>query len=272
MLADNVLDLNDRATRGAEIARRVGRAASDLRAERGNGGLTVTTKGPQDFVTIADQQAEQTIRDALAQHYPTDGFLGEETGGTPTGAFWVVDPIDGTTNFIRGFRHWGVSMAFVAGGKIEVGIVYDAALDKVYWATSGGGAFKDHQPIRVSDVTDPTRAIAILGHSRRTSFDDYLVMSRRLYEQGIDYRRMGAAAIGLVRVADGIADLYYERHLNAWDMLAGALIAREAGAEVYLPPLDEALARGGAVIAGTPGLSPEFAFLREQVGDTYIRL
>lgn len=271
ILADNVLDLQDRATRGVEIAREVGRAASTLREERGNGGLAVTAKDLQDFVTIADQDAERSIREAIGKHFPNDGFVGEETGGTAGGAFWVVDPIDGTTNFIRGFRHWGVSMAFVAADKVQLGIVYDAVSDKVYWAISGSGAFKDHQPIRASSVTDPTRAVAVLGHSRRTSFEDYLEVSRKLYERGIDYRRMGAAAIGLVRVADGIADLYYERHLNAWDVLAGALIAREAGADVYMPPLDHVLTRGGGVIAGTPGLANEFSFLREQAGENFLR-
>lgn len=104
-------------------------------------------------------------------------------------------------------------------------------------------------PIRASIVTDPNRAIAILGHSRRTDFDAYQEVTCRLYLLDVDYRRMGAAAIGLVRVADGIADLYYEGHLNGWDMLAGALIAREAGAHVYLPPVDISLRDGGPVLA-----------------------
>jgi myo-inositol-1(or 4)-monophosphatase len=262
MLDDAVLDLELRAAQGARIARRAGRAASSLRETIGTGGLMVENKGLQDFVTIADQRTEQYIRNALARRFPGDGFVGEETGGVPKGNFWVVDPIDGTTNYIRGFRHWGVSMAFVAAGRIEVGIVYDAALDKVYTAVRGGGAFKDGRPIRASTTSDASRAIAILGHSRRTSFDDYLNISRLLYERGIDYRRMGAAAIGLVRVADGIADLYYERHLNAWDMFAGALIAHEAGVEVMMPGLEDALADGGGILAATPGLAGELEFLR----------
>ena len=102
-----------------------------------------------------------------------------------------------------------------------------------------------------------------LGRARRSSFEDYLAISRRLHERGIDYRRMGAAAVGLVRVADGIADLYYERHLKSWEMLAGALFAHEAGGRVFMPPLAVALADGGPVIAGTPGLDAEFAFLRD---------
>lgn len=261
------LDLEARAALAAELARRVGREASAFRESVGNA-LVVENKGLQDFVTIADRRAEDTIRSAIAERFPDDGFMGEESGGQPKGqAFWVVDPIDGTTNYIRGFRHWGVSIALVAAGRLQVGVVYDAALDKVYSATRGGGAFKDGRPIRASSVTDPKRAIAILGHSRRTDFAAYQAVARQLYDNGTDYRRMGAAAIGLVRVADGIADLYYERHLNGWDMLAGALIAHEAGAVVLLPPMSEALGEGGPVIAMAEGLQANFAFLREQVGN-----
>ncbi|MHB1104060.1 MAG: inositol monophosphatase family protein [Devosia sp.] len=271
MLAtEQALNLKARATLAEVLARTVGREASAFREEAGTATLNVENKGLQDFVTIADKRAEQAIREALLTAFPEDGFMGEESGGRQSGdGLWVVDPIDGTTNFIRGFRHWGVSIAFVAAGKVQIGVIYDAALDKVYSATRDGGASKDGKPIRASDVSDPTRAIAILGHSRRTSFEDYQAVARRLYEKGVDYRRMGAAAIGLARVADGIADLYYERHLNGWDMLAGALIAREAGAVVHVPPMLAALGDGGPIIACAAGLKNEFAFLREQAADLY---
>ncbi len=260
--------MQSRAVLAIDLARRVGQEAAAFRESADRATLAISNKGLQDFVTIADRRAEDAIRTAIREQFPGDGFMGEETGGVTTDAgVWVVDPIDGTTNYIRGFRHWGVSIAFVSGGRIQVGVIYDAALDKVYSAILGHGAYKDGKPIRASDVTDPTRAIAILGHSRRTSFDDYQAVARRLYEQGMDYRRMGAAAIGLVRVADGIADLYYERHLNGWDMLAGALIAREAGAIVHLPPLETALGEGGPVIAFAAGLQKGFDFLREQAAN-----
>ena len=261
------LDLGARAAVAIEVARRVGREASAFRDSMGSAALQVENKGLQDFVTIADKRAEETIRVAVRDHFPDDSVLGEEGGGARTGkVLWVVDPIDGTTNFIRGFRHWGVSIAIVADGEVQVGVVYDAAVDKVYSAIRGGGAFKDGRPIRASAVTDPNRAIAILGHSRRTDFQTYQQIGQTLYVLGVDYRRMGAAAIGLVRVADGIADLYYEGHLNGWDMLAGALIAHEAGALVYLPPLDVALNDGGPIVAHTASLKEHFAFLRQHAG------
>ena len=260
------LDLGARLSVAIDVARRVGRDVSAFRENMGATALQVENKGLQDFVTIADKRAENAICDVVMEHFPGDGFMGEEGGRVPSdAAFWVVDPIDGTTNFIRGFRHWGVSIAVIVGGKVQIGVVYDAAVDKVYSAVRGKGAFKDGSPIRASAVTDPNQAIAILGHSRRTDFDAYQRVGKQLYDLGVDYRRMGAAAIGLVRVADGIADLYYERHLNGWDMLAGALIAHEAGADVRLPPLDVALGEGGPVIAAAPGLHAQFSFLRQDV-------
>lgn len=256
-----------RAEVAIAVALEVGRETARFRRDSSPGTLAIENKGLQDFVTVADRRAEQAIRDGLLARFPDDTFMGEEngeqSGGTGT---WVVDPIDGTTNYIRGFRHWGVSIAFVIDGGVEIGVVYDAAEDKVVHAVRGGGAFKDGRPVHAAATADPANALVILGHSRKTSFDDYLALSKRLHERGMDYRRMGAAAIDLVRVAEGAADLYYERHLNAWDMLAGALIAEEAGAMVAMPPVERLLAQGGPVIACSPGLAGEFAFILDIEG------
>ncbi len=144
-----------------------------------------------------------------------------------------------------------------------VGVIYDATQNAVFSAIRGEGALREGKPITAAKTTDPSRGLAILGHSRRTDFEDYLSISRKIYETGMDYRRMGAAAIGLIRVAEGVADLYYERHLSAWDMLAGALIAREAGAVVALPPLAQLLEHGGPVVACAPGVAKDLSFLME---------
>jgi myo-inositol-1(or 4)-monophosphatase len=261
------LSLKARSQAAISVARRVGEQAAAFRAEAGAETLGIENKGLQDFVTVADRQAEETIRAALLGAFPEDSFMGEEGGGgSGSAGTWVVDPIDGTTNYIRGFRHWGVSIAFVAGGEILIGVIYDATQDKVFHAIRGEGAFKEDRAIAVAKTTDPARAMVILGHSRRTDFEDYLAVSRRLYDRGIDYRRMGAAAIGLIRVAEGISDLYYERHLAVWDMLAGILIASEAGAVIAVPPIEELLADGGPVVACSPGLAAEFTFLMEMDG------
>ncbi|WP_117193309.1 inositol monophosphatase family protein [Rhizobium terrae] len=261
--------LTPRAAVAIDVARDVGRQAAAFRTDARPETLGVENKGLQDFVTVADKQAEEAVRAALLARFPLDAFMGEEGGGNADESergTWVVDPIDGTTNFIRGFRHWGVSIAFVAGGEILIGVIYDAAQDKVFHAIRGEGAFKEGQRIAAAKTSDPNHAIAILGHSRRTDFEDYLAISRKLYERGIDYRRMGAAAIGLIRVAEGVSDLYYERHLSAWDMMAGVLIASEAGAVVAIPPLGLLLRQGGPVVACSPGLEDEFAFLMDMEG------
>ncbi|MBT9371865.1 inositol monophosphatase family protein [Rhizobium sp. CSW-27] len=251
-----------RAAAAIDIARQVGRWAARHRAENDPLSLSVENKGPQDFVTEVDRRAEAEIRSRLLADFAGDGFLGEE-GGNLAGSrgVWVVDPIDGTTNYIRGFRHWGVSIAYVEDREIRLGVIYDAAQDCVFHAIAGEGAFRDAAPIRAAATRDPALAIAMLGHSRRTRFEDYLSVSRRLHDLGVDYRRMGAAAIGLVRVAEGAADLYYERHLNSWDMLAGALIAREAGAHVAMAPVETLLAQGGGILACAPALAEGFSFL-----------
>lgn len=258
------LDLDARSAVAESLAREVGRSAAAFRDGASVATLGVENKGHQDFVTIVDTKTEHAIRSALAEAFPDDGFMGEESGGVARDAgVWVVDPIDGTTNYLRGFRHWGVSIGFVVGNNVEVGVIYDATNDKVFSAIRGRGAFRDGKRIHASDVTDPNRAMAILGHSRRTNFGDYLSVLQQLYERGIDYRRMGAAAIGLVRVAEGTADLYYENHLNSWDMLAGALIASEAGAAVFMPSIEAILRDGGPIVANAKGLAPQLAFLHK---------
>jgi myo-inositol-1(or 4)-monophosphatase len=260
----DLTELRKRAEAAIAVARHVGTETAKFRADIQPETLAVENKGLQDFVTVADKRAEQMIRKTLLEQFPHDAFLGEEGGASRSGSSsgtWVVDPIDGTTNFIRGFRHWGVSIAFVSGDEILVGVIYDATQNAIFSAISGEGALRERKPIAAAKTTDPSRGIAILGHSRRTDFEDYLSLSRQIYETGMDYRRMGAAAIGLIRVAEGVADLYYERHLSAWDMLAGALIAREAGAVVALPPLAQLLEHGGPVVACAPGVAKDLSFL-----------
>ncbi|WP_246249316.1 inositol monophosphatase family protein [Chelativorans alearense] len=251
--------ISERLALARRLAASVGREIEAFHEEALS---AVTRKGLQDFVTAADRHAEDLIRGALAEAFPEDGFVGEETGGQPAGeGFWVVDPIDGTTNYIRGLRHWGVSIAFVRAGQIELGCIYDATTGRVYSAARGKGAFCEDRKIAVSMREDPNEALAILGCSRRTSFEDYQAVARKLHDLGIDYRRLGSAAIGLVRVANGVADLYFEAHLNSWDIMAGSLIASEAGATVVMPPLEIMLEKGGPLAAYTPSLGARLSFL-----------
>ena len=238
------------------LARQVGREALRFWNARGVDGLAIQSKGLQDFVTQADKAAEDTIRSALNKTFPDDGFIGEETGGAPGAAgYWVVDPIDGTANYLRGLRHWGVCIAYVAGGQTQLGVVHDAPTDRLYRARLDHGAFCDDQAIKVARTTDPSAAMGILGYSRRIPIDAYLGQIRALHDAGIEHRKIGSAAIGIVRVAEGVADYYYEAHLNCWDALAAILVAQEAGALAQVPPMDEFITDGGAVFCATPALS-----------------
>lgn len=240
------------------LARDVGREAQRYWEVNGTENLGTTSKSLQDFVTVADKVAEDTIRCALSEVFPDDGFIGEESGGeTGEAGYWVVDPIDGTANYLRGLRHWGVSIAYVEDGKTVVGVVHDSPTDRIYAAALGGGATRDGQPITVSTTTDLHSAVGILGASRRTSFDLYLNQLRALHNAGIEHRKIGSAAIGIVRVAEGVADFYYEKHLNCWDALAALLIAQEAGAQVVAPQMGSFIPDGGEVFCGTPKLFPQ---------------
>ncbi len=238
------------------LARQVGLDALAFWEKAGPQGLQTENKGLQDFVTIADKHAEDTIKRALAAQFPQDGFIGEESGGEiGRDGYWVVDPIDGTANYMRGLRHWGVSIAYVQNGQTQIGVVHDSATDRIYGAMLGHGAQRDGKAICVSKTSDPHKAMGILGASRRAPIDFYLEQIRALYDAGIDHRKMGSAAIGIVRVAEGVADFYCEKHLNSWDALAALLIAQEAGATIIVPPMDTFVAQGGEVFCATPKLA-----------------
>lgn len=216
--------------------------------------LDTVLKGPQDVVTAADGAVERMIVDELRSWFPDDAFIGEEGGGAAGDACWVIDPIDGTANFARGLPHWCVSIAFVAGGQTELGVIYDPNGDLVYAARRGHGAQRNSVPIRVSATTDLAHATVDIGYSRRTAIDDFASIMTRLLERGINVTQSGSAALGLARVADGRLDGYAERHLYAWDALAGLLLVEEAGGSVNAFLEGDALTTGNAAIAATPAL------------------
>jgi myo-inositol-1(or 4)-monophosphatase len=248
--------------RAAEIvARDAGRLARSYLAEPR--ALTVGLKGPQDVVTEADAAVERAIVAALGTAFPDDAFLGEEGGGAVGDRCWVIDPIDGTSNFARGLPHWCVSIAFVASGRTEVGVIYDAIGDLLYSAQRGAGAWRNAVPIRVSDTDDIARAIVDIGYSRRTSVDDFGRIMTRLLDRGITVTQSGSAALGLARVADGRLDGYAERHLYAWDALAGLLLVEEAGGRVNGFLEGDALTSGNETIAATPALFAAIASVLE---------
>jgi myo-inositol-1(or 4)-monophosphatase len=213
-------------------------------------------KGPQDFLTETDGQVERYLRGRIAEAFPQDGFLGEETGGVPGDDLWVIDPIDGTANFARQIAHFCISIAFVSGGRVEIGAIYNPGMDELHFARRGQGATRNGSPIHVANTVDYQRACVELGWSTRLPNATYLAVLDRILENGANVRRAASGALGLAFVADGRSDGYAELHMHAWDCLAGLLLVREAGG-VTAPFLErDGLSKGGGVLAACPGIAP----------------
>jgi myo-inositol-1(or 4)-monophosphatase len=248
-----VTDLDALLRLAADIARETGVLILDRDADTD---LAVQTKSTDtDVVTAKDTAAEKLIRERLDAERPDDGFLGEESGsGTgTTGVRWVVDPIDGTVNYLYNIPQYAVSIGVEVDGVVKVGVVYDPAKDEMYQAISGGGATLNERTIRCSGETVLGQSLIDTGFgyaaTRRTRQAEILV---QLIPHVRDIRRMGAASLDLCAVACGRAEGYYERGLNPWDFAAGALIAQEAGATVT--DIDGNFPGGDFVLAAAPGI------------------
>ncbi len=196
--------------------------------------LQVSTKGAGDFVSKADISAENILKEELLGARPTYGWLGEETGGAdgqdPTRR-WIVDPLDGTTNFLHGLPHWAVSIALEHKGEIVAGVVFDAAKDEMFFAEKGAGAWMNETRLRVSGRHRMIEAIFATGvpFASKKTLPATLHDFGRLLPQCAGVRRWGAASLDLAYVAAGRYDGYWERELNAWDIAAGIIIVKEAG-------------------------------------------
>ena len=224
-----------------------------------------TKSSPTDPVSIVDTETEQFLRDRLAQLRPGESILGEEGGGAgtvePGAVRWVVDPIDGTVNFLYGIPAYAVSVAAQRDGVSVAGAVADVPRAEIYSAEAGGGAHLlaggHRRPLRCSDVTELSQALLGTGFgydsSRRAA---QAALLAQMLPRVRDVRRIGSAALDLCMVGAGRLDVYYEHGLNVWDWAAGALVAAEAGALVALPDAGGAEA-GGLIVAAAPGVATE---------------
>ncbi|KPP93614.1 MAG: myo-inositol-1(or 4)-monophosphatase [Rhodobacteraceae bacterium HLUCCA08] len=220
-------------------ARKAGRALLKDFGEVEN--LQVSQKGPGDFVSRADRNAEEIVKTALQEARPTYGFLGEEGGaedGEDPTRRWIVDPLDGTTNFLHGMPHWAVSIALEHKGQIVAGVVYDPVKDECFFAEKGEGAWMNERRIRVSGRSRLIECVFATGlpFGGRSDLPASLQDLARVLPTCAGVRRWGAAALDLAYVAAGRFDGFWERRLNAWDIAAGIVILREAGAIVE--PID----------------------------------
>src|SRR5690349_18577249 len=203
--------------------------------------LQVSEKGPGDFVSRADIQAERTLRAELARTRPEYGFLGEEGGETKGDGRnrWIADPLDGTTNFLHGVPHFAISLALEREGEIIAGIIYQPISDELFWAEKGNGAFIDtpnarSRRLRVSGRKELGRALVATGipHIGRGDHPDYLRKLGSVMGKTAGVRRWGAASLDLAFVAAGRYDAFFEFGLAPWDVAAGLLLVREAGGVV----------------------------------------
>ncbi|KQB13311.1 inositol monophosphatase [Rhodobacter capsulatus] len=250
-----------------KAARKAGRAlVKDFREVEN---LQVSSKGPGDFVSKADREAERIIKEELRGARPTYGWLGEETGeeaGEDPTRRWIVDPLDGTTNFLHGLPHWAVSIALEHKGEVVAGVVFDAAKDELYYAEKGLGAFMNESRLRVSGRRHMIEALFATGvpFGGRSTLPATLQDLARLMPVCAGVRRFGSAALDLAYVASGRYDGYWERGINAWDMAAGLILVKEAGGFVGPVRADRGIFESGTVIAGNGELfEPLCKIIRE---------
>jgi myo-inositol-1(or 4)-monophosphatase len=215
--------------------------------------LNVRSKRPNDFVSEVDHAAEDAIISILRQAYPTHGFLAEESGEKDIKAeyIWVIDPLDGTTNFLHGFPQYCVSIGLLHKGKPQQAVVYDPNRNELFTATRGAGAFMNDHRIRVSKTEKLQDALLSTGFPFKEleNVDEYLKGMRRLMHMCSGIRRPGAAALDLAWVAAGRSDGFWEMGLSPWDMCAGALLVREAGGLVGDFQGEERFMESGRIVA-----------------------
>ena len=246
------------------VAKKAALAAREVQLKGLREGTEIRSKAgkPQDLVTAADVESERVIAQTVAQAFPDHNLLGEEGGdqGRTSEWLWVVDPIDGTTNYSRHIPYFSTSIAVYHQGKPVVGLVANPMVDETCFAVEGQGAFLNDSPIRASTVSSFTGALLITGfyYDRGRNIDLTLDAIRQFYDRGImGIRRLGSAALDLCYLAAGRAEGYFEIGLNAWDFAAGAFIATQAGAVVSDAAGQPLSLKKSYIVAGTAGLHPQ---------------
>jgi myo-inositol-1(or 4)-monophosphatase len=245
-----ILNIAIRAARsaGALIVRQLERADS----------LEVTTKGRNDFVTEVDQRSEQIIIDTIQKAYPDHGILAEESGQRGGGEYlWIIDPLDGTTNFLHNFPHFAVSIAFQHRSQIVQAVIFDPIRQELFTASRGEGAQLDNRRIRVSRKSDLDTALLGTGFPFRelSNLKTYLSTLEAFLPKCAGIRRAGSAALDLAYVAAGRLDGFWEFGLKPWDIAAGALLIHEAGGFVSDPVGGESYLECGDIVAGCPKIA-----------------
>jgi myo-inositol-1(or 4)-monophosphatase len=224
--------------------------------------LKVTRKSRNDFVSEVDRGAESEIVRQVHKAYPHHAIIAEEGGesGGRSDVVWIIDPLDGTTNFLHGFPHFAVSIGIQVKGKLEHGVIYAPSTQDLYIASRGVGATLNNRKIRVSKTKDLDQSLVGTGVPiRAENLDDYLPMLRNVVSATAGVRRAGAASLDLAYVAAGRLDAFWEMNLKPWDIAAGIVLVQEAGGLVTEIFGEADPLQTGHVLAATPKLHPQFA-------------
>lgn len=243
-----ILNVATKAAR--EAGRIINRASQDV------GALKVQTKDYNDFVSEVDRAAEQAIIDVLKEAYPTHGFFGEESGKTNTEAdsIWIIDPLDGTTNFLHNFPCYCVSIALQEKGVLTQAVIYDPVHNDLFTATKGRGAFLNDKRIRVTNRSKLQEGLISTGFPFKdfSYMDVYVDIFKDMAKKTSGLRRPGSAALDLAYVAAGYTDGFFEINLSPWDIAAGALLVQEAGGIVGDFEGNESWLQTGNIVAANP--------------------
>jgi myo-inositol-1(or 4)-monophosphatase len=240
------------------IAVRAARRAGEIMVRQMNQleALQVIEKSRNEFVSQVDQAAEAAIIEVIRDHYPEHAILAEESGASGEHEYqWIIDPLDGTTNYLHGFPQFSVSIGVTRNGELEHGVVYDPLRQEIFTASRGQGAQLDGRRIRVSKRTSLQQSLVATGFPYRANLvhiDRYMSMLRAVMLEATGVRRPGSAALDLCYVAAGRVDAFFELGLAKWDIAAGALIIREAGGRISDFRGGDGYLDSGNVVAGNP--------------------
>lgn len=237
---------------------------------------SIEEKKKNDFVTIADRESEERIVTLIRSRFPGDSFLAEESGWQGDGGggtdrkdarVWIIDPLDGTANFIAGFPFWCVSIAAREAGRIVAAVVWDPLRDELFTAERGGGAFRNGARLSVSPRQSVDGSFLATGFPFRSRerIDLYLALFKAVFLRARGIRRAGSAALDLAQVAAGVFDGFFEFHLAPWDIAAGALLIEEAGGSITDFDGGDRFWERGNVIAGSPGISEDLRRLTSPI-------
>lgn len=242
-----------------EFAEKTAREAASVLMRHFGRIARVDKKGKRDLVTDADREAEALVAERIRAAFPGDALLGEESSPHqgPAERLWILDPLDGTTNFVYGIPHFGPSLAFYEGGRGVVGCVFNPVLDECYVGVAGKGATRNGRPIRCNGTTELSEALLTTGFPYRIDSlkDNNLRPFAALSPRVRGMRRLGSAALDLCYTADGRYDGFWELHLSPWDVAAGAIVAREAGCRVTDAEGGDAWLFGGSIVAAPATLA-----------------